>query len=223
MKNKGERLKTFSVKKLLLTILCTVIVSVFIGSTILFVGSVPQWLQSEVITGMEKGSESLVEIGKSYQVGYEQIEESFKEDKALYGEDYPSEEIFLMQLINIFSTNGIMQVYSLSFLIGIALGTIIYIVAVQNIKEKQILIELVVAFVVLFILMMLINLGYETLINKAIQSINPTDVTYSTYIYDLESNNVLIPYIIVAAVIYIGNMIRQKMITNKLNKQLNTK
>jgi len=215
--------KTFSVKKFLLTILCTVIVSVFIGSTILFVGSVPQWIQSEVITGMEEGSESLIEIGKSYQVGYEQIEESFKEDKTLYGEDYPSEELFLMQLINIFSTNRIMQVYSLSFLIGIVLGTIIYIVAVQNIKGKQILIELVVAFVVLFVLMMLINLGYETLINKAIQSVNPTDITYSTYIYDLESNNVLIPYIIVAAVIYIGNMVRQKILTNKLNKELNKK
>jgi len=215
--------KTFSVKKFLLTILCTVIVSVFIGSTILFVGSVPQWIQSEVITGMEEGSESLIEIGKSYQVGYEQIEESFKEDKTLYGEDYPSEELFLMQLINIFSTNRIMQVYSLSFLIGIVLGTIIYIVAVQNIKGKQILIELVVAFVVLFVLMMLINLGYETLINKAIQSVNPTDVTYSTYIYDLESNNVLIPYIIIATVIYIGNMVRQKVLTNKLNKELNKK
>jgi len=215
--------KTFSVKKFLLTILCTVIVSVFIGSTILFVGSVPQWIQSEVITGMEEGSESLIEIGKSYQVGYEQIEESFKEDKTLYGEDYPSEELFLMQLINIFSTNRIMQVYSLSFLIGIVLGTIIYIVAVQNIKGKQILIELVVAFVVLFVLMMLINLGYETLINKAIQSVNPTDITYSTYIYDLESNNVLIPYIIIATVIYIGNMVRQKVLTNKLNKELNKK
>lgn len=215
--------KTFSVKKLLLTILCTVIVSVFIGSTILFIGSVPQWIQSEIITGMEEGSEALTEIGKSYQFTYEQIEESFKEDKALYGEDYPSEELFLMQLLNIFSTNRIMQVYSLSFLIGIALGTIIYIVAIQNIKWKQILIELAVAFVVLFVLMMLINLGYETIINKAIQSVNPTDVTYSTYIYDLESNNVLIPYIIVAAVIYIGNMVRQKIITNKLNKQLNNK
>lgn len=215
--------KTFSVKKLLLTILCTVIVSVFIGSTILFIGSVPQWIQSEVITGMEKGSEALTEIGKSYQFTYEQIEESFKEDKALYGEDYPSEELFLMQLLNIFSTNRIMQVYSLSFLIGIALGTIIYIVAIQNIKWKQILVELAVAFVVLFVLMMLINLGYETIINKAIQSVNPTDITYSTYIYDLESNNVLIPYIIVAAVIYIGNMVRQKIITNKLNKQLNNK
>lgn len=215
--------KTFSVKKLLLTILCTVILSVFIGSTILFVGSVPQWIQSEVITGMEKGSEALTEIGKSYQFAYEQIEESFKEDKALYGEDYPSEELFLMQLLNIFSTNRIMQVYSLSFLIGIALGTIIYIVAIQNIKWKQILIELAVAFVVLFLLMMLINLGYETIINKAIQSVNPTEVTYSTYIYDLESNNVLIPYIIVAAVIYVGNMVRQKILTNKLNKELNKK
>lgn len=215
--------KTFSVKKFLLTILCTVIVSVFIGSTILFVGSVPQWIQSEIMTGMEEDSESLIEIGKSYQVGYEQIEESFKEDKALYGEDYPSEELFLMQLINIFSTNRIMQVYSLSFLIGIALGTIIYIVAVQNIKGKQILIELVVAFVVLFLLMMIINLGYKTLINKAIQSVNPTDVTYSTYVYDLEINNVLISYIIVATVIYIGNMVRQKILTNKLNKELNKK
>ena len=212
--------KTFSEKKLLLTILCTVIVSVFIGSTILFVGSVPQWIQSEVIAGMEEGSEVLIEIGKSYQVGYEQIEESFKEDKALYGEDYPSEELFLMQLINIFSTNRIMQVYSLSFLIGIALGTIIYIVAIQNIKGKQILIELVIAFVVLFVLMMLINLGYKTLINKAIQSINPTEMIYSTYIYDLESNNVLIPYIFVAAVIYIGNMVRQKIWASKLNKEL---
>lgn len=215
--------KTFSVKKFLLTILCTVIVSVFIGSTILFVGSVPQWIQSEIMTGMEEDSESLIEIGKSYQVGYEQIEESFKEDKALYGEDYPSEELFLMQLINIFSTNRIMQVYSLSFLIGIALGTIIYIVAVQNIKGKQILIELVVAFVVLFLLMMIINLGYKTLINKAIQSVNPTDVTYSTYVYDLEINNVLISYIIVATVIYIGNMVRQKILTNKLNTELNKK
>lgn len=212
--------KTFSIKKLLLTILCTVVVTVFIGSTVLFVGSVPQWIQSEVITGMEEGSESLIEIGKSYQVGYEKIEESFKEDKALYGEDYPSEELFLLQFINIFSTNGIIRVYSLSLLIGIVLGTIIYIVTIQNIKEKQILIELVIAFVILFLLMTFINLGYKTLINKAIQSINPTEIIYSTYIYDLESNNVLIPYIFVAAVIYIGNMVRQKIWASKLNKEL---
>lgn len=218
-----NREKTFSVKKLLLTILCTVIVTVFIGSTILFVGSVPQWVQSEVMTGMEEGAEALIEIGKNYQTVYERIEENFKEDKELYGEDYPSEELFLIRVISTFSTNRIMQVYSLSVLIGIVLGTIIYIIAIQKIKGKQILIELAIAFVVIFVLMMFINLGYETIINKAIQSINSTEMIYSTYIYDLESNNVLVPYIIVAAIIYIGNMVRQKNLVNKLNKELNKK
>jgi len=217
MKNKE---KTFSIKKLVLTILCTVIVSVFIGSTILFIGSLPQWIRAEVIGGMEEGSEFLIEMGKSYQAGYEQIEESFKEDKALYGEDYPSEELFLMQTINIFSTNRIMQVYSISLLAGIVLGTIIYIVAIQNIKGKQIIIELVVAFGIIFAIMMLINLGYETLINKAIQSVNPTDVIYSTYVYNFNSSNILILYIIIAVVIYIGNMVRQRILANKLNKEL---
>ena len=222
MKNQ-EKLKTFSIKKLLLTILCTVVMSVFIGTTSLFVLSVPIWMQTEIVTGMEKDSETLIEIGKGYQENLNRVQESFDEDKSQYGEDYPAEGIFLFQLINIFSTNRIMAVYTTSFLIGVALGTIIYIVAIQNIKGKQILIELILAFVVLFILMMLINLGYETLINKGIQSVNPTAITYSTYIYDLESNNVLIPYIIVAAVVYIVTMIRQKIITNKLNKELNNK
>lgn len=220
---KNFKFKTFSVKKLLLTILCTLIVSVFIGTTILFVSSIPQWVQSEVVMGMEEGSESLVELGKSYQVVYEQMEEKFNKDKALYGEDYPAEEIFLMQTINIFSTNRIMAIYTMSILIGIVLGTIIYIVAIQNIKGIEIVIELFLAFVVLFILITLLNLGYQTIINKLIGDVNPTDVTYYTYIYDLESNNILLPYTIVAAVIYIVNMIRQNIITNKLNKQLNNK
>lgn len=222
MKNQ-EKLKIFSVKKLLLTILCTVIVSVFIGTTILFVLAIPIWIQTEVVGGMEKKSEALIKIGKSYQENLEQIEESFNEDKALYGEDYPAEGIFLFQLINIFSTNRIMVVYTMSVSIGVALGSIIYIVAIQNIKGKQIVIELIVAFAILFVLMMLLNVGYEAIINKAINEINPTEVKYSTYIYDLEGNNILIPYIIVAATIYIVNMVRQKIITNKLNKQLNTK
>ena len=217
------KFKTFSFKKLLLTILCTAIVSVFIGTTILFIFSIPNWLQTEVVASMEKDSEALIEMVKSYQENLEQIQEIFNEDKALYGEDYPTEGIFLFQLINTFSRNRIVEVYTMSVLIGIALGTIIYIIAVQNINGKQMLIELVVAFIVLFVLITLLNIGYEAIINKAISNANATDVKYSTYIYDLESNNILIPYIIVAIIIYLANMIRQKIITNKLNKQLNNK
>lgn len=217
-----KKSKRFSVKKLLLTILCTVIVSVFLGSTILFVTSIPQWIQAEVITSMGKGSESLIEIGETYQPAYEQAQKMFKEEKALYGENYPTEVLFLLQLRNL-SINRIMQVYSISFLIGIVLGTIIYIVVIQNIQWKQIFIELVVAFIILLLLMTMINLGYEIIINKAIQSINPTGATYFTYIYNFENKNLLLLYTIIAIIIYVINMARQKIITNKLNNQLNFK
>ena len=42
------------------------------------------------------------------------------------------------------------------------------------------------------------------------------------YIYDmLYNNDSLIPYIILAVAIYVINMVRQKIITRKLNKELN--
>ena len=110
----------------------------------------------------------------------------------------------------------------MSFTIGVVLGTIIYIVAVQKTTEKKMVVQLLLAFIILVILMILFNWGYEAIINKAINDIEPTKVQYSTYIYDIESNNyILIQYIVVAAVIYIINIFRQKIIANKLNKELN--
>lgn len=220
MKNK-ERLKTFSLKKLLLTILCTVIISVFVGTTIVFVFSSTHRLTAEIIKNLEPDSEQLMEIGESYKKASKIIEEEINEYKMKYGEDYPIEEILLFQAIQIFSTTRILETYIMSVLIGIALGTIIYIVAVQNIKGKQVFIELIVAFLILFAIMNLLNIGYEAIINKVISDINPTAIKYSTYIYDLENNNVLIPYIIVSGVLYIANMLRQYIITRKLNKALN--
>lgn len=221
MKNK-EKLKTFSVKKLLITILCTVIVSTFIGSTILFLTSIPTWMYSELVSALEKDSKTIITLGKSYENTVKQIHEQFSEDKAQYGDDYPAEGIFLFKLVNIFSTNRIVGVYAMSFIIGVVLGTIIYIVAVQKTTEKKMVVQLLLAFIILVILMILFNWGYEAIINKAINDIEPTKVQYSTYIYDIESNNyILIQYIVVAAVIYIINIVRQKIIANKLNKELN--
>lgn len=219
---KSLNFKTFSLKKLLLTVLYTVIVSVFIGTTILFVYSIPQWIQADITFGIDKDSEALIELGKNHQYAVELIEEKTREDKNLYGEDYPAEEILLMHLINIASTGKIVSVYTTSVLIGIFLGTIIYIVAIQNIKGLEMIIELVSAFLVILILITFLNLGYEALINILMSEVQDKDVTYhySTYIYDIESTNILIPYIMVAIVIYVVNMVKQKNITNKLNKQL---
>lgn len=212
--------KTFSIKKLLITILYTIIISVFIGTTALFLLSIPEVIQLEVINSLDGDSETLVEIGKVYQEQVDQINKKINEEKELYGEDYPAYEILLYQFICKFSTSRIIQVYLFSLITGVILGIVIYIVAIQNIPQKQVFIELVIAFIILVMLIALFNIGYEMFLNKSINNIGSTDIKYST---DLDISNIVILYIIIAIVIYIIHMIKQKVLTNKLNKQLNTK
>ena len=217
MEKKKEANK-FSIVKLLLTILCTTIVSAFIGFTILFIEVIPSWMISEVVMNLEKDSEVLVEIGKEYE---EKLELTTESEQGKNGENYPSKGILLYYLTTGAPSRPIVEVYAKAFLIGIALGTIIYIVAVQNRNEKKMIIELIIAFIVLVVIVIFLNLGYEAIINKGITELNAEQVKYSTYIYDLESNEyLLIQYVVVATIIYIVNMIRQKIIANKLNKEL---
>lgn len=215
--------KTFSVKKLLKTILYTVIISVFIGTTTLFFMAILENAQLEIISNLDENSETLIQIGKGYQEAADEINKEISEEKKTYGEDYPAEGIFLYQLISRFSTNRIVQVYSVALTIGIVSGIIIYIVAIQNTSKKQVIIELAIAFVVLIILIMLfINKGYEIILNKAINSINPTNVQYIIPEY-IDIKEMLIVYVVIAVVTYIVNIIRQKVLTNRLNKQLHIK
>ena len=58
--------KTFSVKKLLKTILYTVIISVFIGTTTLFFMAILENAQLEIISNLDENSETLIQIGKGY-------------------------------------------------------------------------------------------------------------------------------------------------------------
>ena len=200
--------------------LYTVIISVFVGTTTLFLLSIPETIQLEMVNSMEKDSETLIEIGENYQDEANQISKKINEEKEAYGKDYPAEGIFLYQFISRFSTCRIIDVYSLALIIGIVLGTVIYIVAIQNTSKKQVIAELIVAFVILSVFMFILNVGYETIINKVINSINPTEVQYFT---DIDIKNILILYMIVAVVVYVVNIIKQKILTNMLNKQLNIK
>ena len=224
---KNLKFKTFSIKKLLTTILYTVVISVFIGTTILFLLSVPEAIQAEMIVCMQN-SENVRKIGKNYEEQVQQIEEYINECKELYGEDYPVGGILFCQFLSELSTGRIIKGYLLSLIIGVVLGIIIYIVAIQKIPKEEVVIELMFAFVILLILAIILNVGYEAIINKIIiNSNNSSTEEYSLYSsnIDLTTNffNILLSYIIAAGGIYIVNIIRQKIITNKLNKQLNKK
>ena len=174
---KNLKFKTFSIKKLLTTILYTVVISVFIGTTILFLLSAPEAIQAEMIGDMQD-SENVREIGKNYEEQVQKIEEYINECKELYGENYPAGEIFLCQFISKLSTGRIIKGYLLSLTIGVVLGIIIYIVAVQKIPKEEVVIELMFAFVILLILAIILNVGYEAIINKIINSNNSSTKIY---------------------------------------------
>lgn len=214
--------RKISLKKLLLTILCTTIVSIFVGNTVLLVDTVPQWLETEKILSINRNSKYLIEIGENNQDNVKQLEEKYKEERALFGEKYPAEMMRLMQIANYF-TNRIIKVYTLSILIGVSTGAIIYIISIQRAKGKQLIIELIVSLLIVFGLVLFTNLGYEAYINNHVQIFNMTKIRTSAYIYELEIKDILISYVIVAIVIYIGNIIRQKILTHKLNKEIENK
>lgn len=214
--------RKISLKKLLLTILCTTIVSIFVGNTVLLVDTVPQWLETEKILSINRNSKYLIEIGENNQDNVKQLEEKYKEERALFGEKYPAEMMRLMQIANYF-TNRIIKVYTLSILIGVSTGAIIYIISIQRAKGKQLIIELIVSLLIVFGLVLFTNLGYETYINNHVHIFNMTKIRTSAYIYELEIKDILISYVIVAIVIYIGNIIRQKILTHKLNKEIENK
>ena len=192
--------RKISLKKLLLTILCTTIVSIFVGNTVLLVDTVPQWLETEKILSINRNSKYLIEIGENNQDNVKQLEEKYKEERALFGEKYPAEMMHLMQT-----------------------GAIIYIISIQRAKGKQLIIELIISLLIVFGLVLFTNLGYEAYINNHVQIFNMTKIRTSAYIYELEIKDILISYVIVAIVIYIGNIIRQKILTHKLNKEIENK
>ena len=71
--------RKISLKKLLLTILCTTIVSIFVGNTVLLVDTVPQWLETEKILSINRNSKYLIEIGENNQDNVKQLEEKYKD------------------------------------------------------------------------------------------------------------------------------------------------
>ena len=196
-----ESIKKFSIWKLLLTILCTTMISTFIGFTITFISVIPNWMYSEVLSVAETTEE-----GNMATKYWENLfENTMKEQQEEYnnsltmGENYSVKGSVLINLVYGRPAYLIVKTFAMTCLIGTVLGTIIYIIV--------------------------LNLVYRTSINRMINNFTSQPITYYAHIYDIESNEeyIVIQYIVVVAIIYIVNMIRKKILANKLNKELNNK
>lgn len=223
MKNLKKCFEGFSIKKLLLCILISTIVSVFVGFTIMFIVEVPSYTMSEIVIGTDENSEIVRDYGNAMQDATESIENSIKELKEKYGEDYPAEGIFLNNILNRFRSLAICKTYTLSLLAGIIIGTLVYIIFLQKAKGLVMFYEIFISGLILLILITLLNYGYSSLVNIGINKIgNPIENSqYQSYVYDIDEKIVIYGFIGVIGISYIVNLIYQNILTKKLNKKLN--
>lgn len=225
MKVLKEVFKGFSIKKYLLCVLLSIIVSTFIGFTILFVTAVPAYTSVEILNELGQNSKEINEVGNSMQEIYNETKKHFAKEKEMYGEDYPAEGIFLYNITNSYRSYPICKVYTLALVYGIILGTLVYIIFVQKASGVQMLLETIFCGILIILLIILVNLGYNIAINMILNNIGVTDVkyTFSSYVYDIYSSDTSYIFIGIIGIAYIVNLIFQKILVNKLNKKLEKK
>lgn len=214
--------KTFSIKKLLSTILKTVMVTSFIASILVFIGAIGYEGMYNILCVYNLDSELTIKMADIGQYEWEIANESIDELKAEYGEDYPAEGLaFIAYRLSAF--NGITNIYVTLIIIGVIVGAIIYIVDIQKANAKKKMFQLCIAFVVLLALIALMYLVYQFLMNDMFATGETKGIERIKEVFEFNPSNILIIYVIAAVVIYILNMIKQKIITIKLNKELNKK
>ena len=222
MKVLKEMFKGFSIKKFLLTVLCSVIISTFIGFTILFVDRSQSYMLFEVTSKADQNSDKMKEIGNDMQEEYDTMKEQFSEQKKKYGEDYPAEGIYLYQMTNLLCSSSVCRIYTLTLLIGLILGILVYIIFVQNATGIQMLLETIFFGIIIVLLILLINSGYNQIINWLINEIGVSAEKgeYITHVYDIDSSNVIYIFVGIVGVAYVVNLIYQKILVNKFNIKL---
>ena len=207
-------MKKFSVKKLLLTIICSVLVTTSLGFTLQVPGMLTQFIMTEEIGTENNGTrEDLVEIGKSYEESTKIVEERFEQEKKEYGQDYPAKGIFLYR-VQISTYRDILETYLITVVAGVLLGIFIYVIWIQNAKGKQLVLEIVATFFAMIVMAVLVKAGYAALIS-VISKTGKVDTL------NLDGIGILALFGILLIAVYITNFIYQKHMSNKLNKKLN--
>jgi len=115
-------------------------------------------------------------------------------------------------------SNDVFVIYFQSAVIGILIGTLVYLIFIKKIQAKKIILISLLCFAILFIVIhagnILTDIGYS--IKEKTFGIEIGD-----YINLDDTLTILfITYIIILIVIYTANLLHQKKIAKKLNNEL---
>ncbi len=206
----------FSIKKLLKTISIWIVISVFVGATYNFFATAGSAVMFQAITETSEYPEEMVSYFESVNDAFGQSVETTKE---ILGENFPAEGAnFVMYAVG-WPAYQIARIYTFSVIAGIIIGSLVYILMVQKATNKKAILEVVIAFI---LIAALVGVGYlaNNLVLKAVLG-NDVVIDDSLTFSEYSITNWIWLYVILAVVLYVVNIVKQKIITNKLNKELN--
>lgn len=219
-------MKKFSFKKLLTCILFSVMVTCFIGSTISFIENVS--MNSYVTAWNElENSEEFIEDTKNNYDGlydvYNAFQDGVEDLKEKYGEDYPAESVLLNKLMMASNREEEIYTYLISVIVGIGLGTIVYIINEQKANGRVFVIELVLAVGVMGIILLAIDYIYKFIVNSLIKTAGYNLIFEDTALGENFKVFILGAFVTLIVIVYLVNLIVQKINSKRLNEELNRK
>ena len=207
----------FSLKKLLKTIALWIVICVFVGTTYQVVNSISFAMMFQVMAESEVVPEGILSYYELLDGRFEEIIEYTKEAK---GEDFPASGACFATYVQAWPAYRTLSMYTISVITGIIIGAVVYIVSVQKATKKKLIFELAVAFILIAAL-----IGGGDTANRLILKFALDGVALAEgaqYILNQETlTNWVALYIALAVVLYVVNIVKQKIITHKLNKELN--
>lgn len=176
--------ENFSLKKLVICIICSVILSTSIAYTICFVRNVYESSLKEVIMDVELNSVSQEEMINNAEDYHAAIDNTIDGISKRYGSEYPSTEVVYSYLM--------LQSFDISFylsslLIGIVAGMLIYIVFIERPVPLYALIEVSLCFLLSIVLVKCFDLIYTAYVSGIVDNIS---VLNSNYIVQMTTMSV---------------------------------
>lgn len=229
-------------KKLLLSIGISILITSFIGTTFLFVRSVNGYaeyilggyiynkinvediqennivneVQEEIMTFEDyklEGKEYDYVVGKTMEEMLNRYEEQTNKEN---GEDFPAVGYLVTNLL-LYYPSMIVRVYLISIISGIIIGCIVDLLFIKKIKGKKLILFFIIFFAIFFILIRGLDVFDNMLLNIAYGN-NVTDSIMSSYQYGI--TEIFIGYSVLFVLLCFICIIHQKFIAKRLNQEL---
>ncbi len=205
----------FSIKKLLKTIVIWIAICALVGMTYNFISSLEGAIMFQALTEPAEYPEGMISYFEGLNTNFEQ---SVRATKEFRGESFPAEGANFYMYAVAWPSYQMVRTFTLSLLAGIIIGSLVYILMVQKATKMKAILEVGIAFILIGTF---IGVGYlsNNLILKMALGGNVT-LENPLMFADYTITQLASLYILLAAILYVFNIVKQKITVIKLNREL---